>query len=250
MMQDATRISGIGERDSNIVKQIQNRLNQSESGRLKVDVVFCSRTKSAVKDYQQRVFNSFSPPLEINGKVKPLTWERLFVDMQLRNVPSSPLLEEVLKIARPEIGVHEDSQGSNKGARVTEYLNSVGLDGGYPWCAAFVYWCFEQETARLMMVNPLVRAAVGLEHWKRTGGIKTGTLEDVKNPLLIEPGNVFVFGTGHGKGHTVIVTGMRDDYILSIEGNTNAVLSAEGGEVFEVWRRIERINRGFIGYGE
>ena len=114
MMQDATRIIGIGERDSNIVKQIQNRLNQSESGRLKVDVVFCSRTKSAVKAYQQRVFNSFSPPLEINGKVKPLTWERLFAGAKMRNVHSSPLLKGVLKIARQENGYKLGALAENR----------------------------------------------------------------------------------------------------------------------------------------
>src|SRR5262245_40645976 len=53
-----------------------------------------------------------------------------------------------VKIAEGEAdkGVHET--GPNTGAVVRTYQGSDGLkmdpDTGYPWCASFVCWCFEQ----------------------------------------------------------------------------------------------------------
>ncbi|MDO9398448.1 MAG: CHAP domain-containing protein [Herbiconiux sp.] len=39
-------------------------------------------------------------------------------------------------------GVREVNH-SNTGRDVNKYLESTGLGGGYPWCAAFVRWCME-----------------------------------------------------------------------------------------------------------
>jgi hypothetical protein len=163
-------------------------------------------------------------------------------------VITSPLLVEAIKTARQEIGVREDPPGSNSGPRIKEYLNSVKLGPDYPWCAAFVYWCFEQASVRLNRVNPVVRTAACMNHWKRTKGVKILTLEAVYNPLLIEPGDVFIISLGHGKGHTGIVTGIEDDYIQTIEGNTNAGHSANGGSVLALRRKIDTISQGFIKY--
>ena len=42
-----------------------------------------------------------------------------------------------------QVGVREQG-GNNHGSEVKMYLNSVGLGESYPWCAAFVSWCFLQ----------------------------------------------------------------------------------------------------------
>ena len=162
-------------------------------------------------------------------------------------VISSPLLVEAIKTARQEIGVSEDPPGSNNGPRIKEYLNSVKLGPGYPWCAAFVYWCFERASVRLNRANPLVKTATCMNHWRRTKGVKILSLEAVYNPSLIEPGTVFIISLGNGKGHTGIVTGIGKSYIQTIEGNTNAGYSANGGGVFELRRKIDSI-MGFIKY--
>lgn len=166
----------------------------------------------------------------------------------ITTVITSPLLVEAIKIARQEIGVSEDPPGSNSGPRIKEYLNSVKLGPGYPWCAAFVFWCFEQASVKLNRANPVVNSAACMNHWRRTKGMKILTLEAVYNPLLIEPGAVFIIRLGHGKGHTGIVTGIADGYIQTIEGNTNAGHSANGGSVLALQRRIDTINQGFIKY--
>lgn len=59
--------------------------------------------------------------------------------------------DEVVKVALAEVGVTEVPLGSNSGPRVRQYQAATELAGtGWPWCAAFVEWC-----------------------WKRVGGIDT-----------------------------------------------------------------------------
>jgi len=166
----------------------------------------------------------------------------------LNIILTPPLLATVLTIARGEIGVKETPPGSNRGPRVEEYLKSVHLGAGYAWCAAFVYWCFEQSSVGLNRVNPLPRTASCLDHWNKTNGIKISSQKAIADPLLIEPGDIFIIRNHGIKGHTGIVAGISGDYIRTIEGNTNMFQSFEGIGVMEHQRRIDSINVGFIKY--
>jgi cell wall-associated NlpC family hydrolase len=159
-----------------------------------------------------------------------------------------PLLALLLIIARKELGVKELPPGSNRGPRVEGYLKSVHLGPGYAWCAAFVYWCFEQASAGLNRVNPLPRTGSCLDHWNKTRGQKITSQQALTDPTLIEPGDVFIIRSKGIKGHTGIVVGICDGYIHTIEGNTNAFHSSEGEGVLELQRKIESINVGFIRY--
>jgi hypothetical protein len=161
---------------------------------------------------------------------------------------SSPLRDAVLKTALGEVGVCEDPPGSNRGRRVEEYLRSVYTGAGNAWCAAFVYWCYEQASAGLNRVNPLVRTAGCMQHWLHTKGLKTTAAEALHDPSLIHSGAVFIISRGGGKGHTGIVTGVFEDCIETIEGNSNADHSAEGGSVCRLRRKLEEVNVGFILY--
>ena len=243
-----SRIITIGEQDIAIVIAIQSQLNHQGFGPIIEDGIFGRTTKCAIKAYQNRVFYRFSDPIEMDGNVGPKTWAGLFEGVNERAKASSPLLEAVVKIARQEIGVSEDPPGSNRGPRVEEYLNSVRMGPGYPWCAAFVYWCFEKASAQLNRVNPLIKTASCLQHWSMTKGFKVLYPDAIQNPLLIVPGTVFIINRGKGKGHTGIVTGIRSSFIQTIEGNTNSFHSAEGFGVIALQRRIDTINGGFIKY--
>lgn len=161
---------------------------------------------------------------------------------------TSPLLTQVLIIAHHEIGVVETPPGSNSGPVVNQYLSSVKLKPGAPWCAAFVYWCFEQASTRLNRINPLPRSGSCLYHWRKTKGSKITTAEAIGNPSLIAPGCVFIINLGKGKGHMGIVVSVQDDCIHTIEGNTNTSHSANGIGVFALERKIGRITGGFIKY--
>ena len=171
-----------------------------------------------------------------------------FITIGDQTISTSPLIIEVLKFAQKEIGVSEKPPGSNRGARVEEYLSSVKIGPGNAWCAAFVYWCFQQASLNLNRVNPLVRTAGCMQHWRNTIGVKIASADAISNPSLIKPGAIFIIRRGGGKGHTGIVTGIRAGCIQTIEGNTNSSRSAEGGSVCELWRKLETINMGFIMY--
>ena len=242
------RIIGIGEKDAAIVQQIQIRLNELGCGPVAADGVFGKMTAGAVKDFQSRHCDVRCNPLVVDGKVGIQTWSSLFDVVGIPGYVTSPLIVEVLKIARKEIGVCEVPPGSNRGPVVNEYLKSVGLRPGFAWCASFVFWCFAMAAAKLNIENPLVKTAGCMEHWRKTAGVKILSVDAINNPSLIRPGAIFIINRGAGKGHTGIVTNIRGGYIQTIEGNTNAGLSAEGGGVCELWRKINTINVGFILY--
>lgn len=243
-----SRIIMMGEQDATIVKQIQIRLNELGCGPMDVDGLFGKMTAGAVKAFQSRHCDLYGFPLVIDGKVGISTWLTLFGGWHSNRMAPSPLIMYVLDLAKREIGVREEPPGSNSGPEVNKYLASVGLGPGYAWCAAFVFWCFEQVTAKMNRENPLVKTAGCMEHWRRTGGEKIPAKDAVANPSLIGPGCIFIISRGSGQGHTGIVKGVQDGYIQTIEGNTNKDRSADGGGVFELTRKIVTINTGFIKY--
>jgi hypothetical protein len=243
-----SKIIMMGELDSSIVKQIQNRLNELGCGPIDVDGVYGRMTVNAVKAYQSRHCDTYGVPLRIDGRVGALTWTGLFGGGIANSSALSPLQINVLEIASKEIGVVEDPPGSNSGPVVNKYLSSVGLEPGYAWCAGYVFWCFGEAAAKLNRVNPVVKTAGCIDHWRRTLGYKIAAKGAIANPALIEPGSIFIMSRGGGQGHTGIVKSVNDGYINTIEGNTNSSFSAEGGGVFELCRKISSINIGFIKY--
>jgi hypothetical protein len=243
-----SRIIAIGDKDSSIVKEIQSQLNLVGCGPIDVDGIYGKNTFNAVKTFQGWHCDKRGNPLVIDGKVGSLTWASLFDIISTSSRATTELLAEVLKIAKKEIGVLEDPPGSNKGLRVEDYIRSVSRVPGDAWCAAFVYWCFDQACIQLTRQNPLVKTGICMEHWKKTAGEKIVSKDAIDNPLLVEPGCVFIINHGNGRGHTGLVVSIENGYINTIEGNTNNNHSAEGVGVFELHRKINTINAGFIRY--
>ena len=66
--------------------------------------------------------------------------------------------EQILDIARGELGTTESPTGSNK----TKYGAWYGLNG-QPWCMIFIQWCFDRAgvklPARTASCGALMRAA-------------------------------------------------------------------------------------------
>jgi len=234
--------------DATIVSEIQALLNERGSGPIVVDGQFGKETLHAVKVYQSQHCDAHGHPLAIDGIVGQETWYSLF-DLPLP-VPHSDsrLLNEVLRIAIKEIGVSEDPPGSNKGKRVEEYLRSVHLGPGFPWCAAFIYWLFHWASINLEVKNPVWDTPGCMQHWKKTTGLRIFLKEALNDPTLLEPGVIFIISRGDGRGHTGLITGIHDGYIETIEGNTNDGHSAEGVKVCALRRKISSINLGFIKY--
>jgi hypothetical protein len=138
------------------------------------------------------------------------------------------LPEKALDIAQRQIGVEEKPRGSNRGPEVDQYIRSVGLDpaGKHAWCMAFVFWCHQEAADILGVINPMLKTAGVLLQWQRR--------KQQYRVLEPRPGDVFIMDYGKGLGHTGIVERVDNDYVYTIEGNTNDEGSREG---FEVCRR-------------
>lgn len=138
-----------------------------------------------------------------------------------------PLVTKALEIAQSQNGVRE--VGNNAGKRVGEYLRSVGLDTGNPWCAAFVYWCIDKAAADLKVRNPFVRTGgcAVIDAWAKRNEISENKPE---------PGDVFLRrGTVAGvyrASHTGFVTEVNGTHFETWEGNTNLAGGREGIGVF------------------
>jgi CHAP domain len=258
------RIIKLGEADAQIVKALKKRLNQllvlDSDAKRKLnasDPNFGPSMKQVVKLFQARHVDSLGRPLKQDGEIGSLTWEALFGSQSVpaSDKPGSPLLEQVLTQAKGEEArqVREVPRNSNRGPQVDAYLKRVGVSPGLSWCCAFVYWCFDEAAKALALTNPMVRTAGCLDHWNRSPAQGAGRImaaQAVRNPGLVRSGMVFIMDHGGGLGHTGLVEKVEGGLITTIEGNTDASRSREGGGVFRLTRKLVEVNKGFIAYGD
>ncbi len=250
------RIIAKGETSKSIVKAIQNQLNAKGCGPVAVDGDFGNQTASAVKLFQSRNSDQNGNPLLADGKIGPVTWAILFGadSVPVADTSNSPLLSKVLEVAASQIGVIEQPPFSNRGPEIDNYLRTVGLNpaaDSYPWCAAFVYWCFNTAAAQLGRSNPLYKTAGVLEHWRNAKGALLLKDDAVANPAKIKPGFIFIIDHGGGNGHTGLVESVNGGFITTIEGNTNNDGSRNGYGVLRLTnRKINAITKGFIDYSK
>jgi hypothetical protein len=259
-MQYPGRVIKMGETDARVVKALKVALNRAlvlkGAQALQLDPDnprFGPQMKAAVQLFQARSVDRFGAPLKPDGEVGAISWAALF---SVDEVPSavdanSSLLTKALEIAASQLGVVEVPRNSNRGPEVEAYLKRVGLGGGYAWCCAFTYWCADEAAKALGRANPVVKTAGCLDHWARSkaaGASRVTKAHAVADPSLVQPGMMFIMDFGGGKGHTGYVTEVLGGQIHTIEGNTDASLTREGGGVYRLTRKLVDINKGFIDY--
>jgi cell wall-associated NlpC family hydrolase len=243
------RIIRKGESDAAIIIAIQKQLVANGIGSFQFIGKYGPKTFAAVKLFQSTHTDQLGNPLIIDGEVGALTWAALFGKSTVPTITAfGDLAVEVLKVARSQVGIMEVPAGSNSGREVNEYLQSVNCGPGNFWCAAFIYWCFQKATVNLGRQNPLVKTAGCLDHWRRTQGAKVLSRQAVDNPSSISPGAVFIIDHGQGFGHTGLVAKVEGGMIHTIEGNSNPGGGRNGLGVFNIVRKINMINKGFIVY--
>jgi hypothetical protein len=238
------------------VRAIQHRLNQLGCGRVDEDGDFGAQTEEAVQLFQARSADQFGNPLVVDGRVGPTTWAALFAaEIPPATVAGTRIQQKAVEVASSQIGKMEDPLGSNRGPEVDAYLRSVGLnpaEDSFPWCAAFVYFCFEKAAAQLGVPNPAIKDAGVIDCWNKAGVTpvhRIATSEASSVPSLVKPGMVFVLKTGAATGHMGLIEKVEGARLTTIEGNTNLNGSREGIGVFRrVGRTITSVNLGFLDY--
>lgn len=139
-----------------------------------------------------------------------------------------PEVKRALEVAASQLGVREIGN-TNRGEEVDAYLLSTGNGPGYPWCAAYVYWCIERMARELRIEVPFLKSAYcpTISNWARGNSIL------FEKP---EPGDVFLLYLPY-KGkvtarHTGFVEKVEGGQFVALEGNTNLDGSRDGYGVF------------------
>ena len=140
--------------------------------------------------------------------------------------------EQALLYAIAEIGVRESPSGSNSGPRVNEYLASAGLGPGYPWCMAFLHFCFRR--AGLVLDHPNLASVGFFESWARSNGYLVPTPE--RGDLVC-----YRFDGDDWPDHVGIVERVEGGTIYTVEGNTALGNDANGGMVMRRSRPLHRV---------
>lgn len=143
--------------------------------------------------------------------------------------PSS-IRESVRKTYMSQVGVRELT-GKNDGVQVEKYLAYVWLKKGQPWCASYVSWSFGQNGIKKARSGGCVQLMEqGVVIYKTTKVLELPRAGDVFFLYYPEKGRV---------AHTGFVDKWTDNYVTTVEGNTNGAGSREGNGVY-IKKRLKR----------
>ena len=141
----------------------------------------------------------------------------------------------LIETAQSQIGVRE-ATGHNDGVQVELYLEVSNLKRGNPWCAAFVAWCFKQCS----IAAPI--SAYCPDWFKKNVVYKRGVTKSFAE-CNVRKGDVFgiYFPELKRIAHEGLIESIHNDYITTVEGNTNDMLSREGDGVYRKRRQIRQV---------
>ena len=155
----------------------------------------------------------------------------------------STFTKTLVTLATKEVGV-EEIDGTNCGPRVNEYKGATNLPAkeSWPWCAAFICWlvreaiiaCDIPETETFK--RPKTAGAWDFENWSKRQGNETNTKRDPGDD--IKAGDIVIFKFSH---IGLAVDNPDGGTIETIEGNTDASGSREGGGVFRKTRKLSQV---------
>ncbi|SDN17799.1 hypothetical protein SAMN05421813_1632 [Daejeonella rubra] len=176
----------------------------------------------------------------------------------------------VRQIYTSQIGIRE--KHSNSGAEVEKYLRYVNLPKGNPWCAAFVCWVFGQanvENPRTGWSPDLFKGSKVIWDKVESRKLKAKSLsgesgnmrqdpiaigsrkyayptsQTTDNRQQVTPGTGDIFGIYFPDkkriAHIGFIDQWQEDWVITVEGNTNMEGSREGDGVYRKRRPVKSI---------
>lgn len=137
---------------------------------------------------------------------------------------------KLVAVAAGEVGVRESPAGSNRVKYNTWFYGREVSGSSYPWCCAFVCWCFAQAG-----LAGLVRRTGGcttMMNWFKARG-------RLVEPKQARPGDLvfYQFDQDAYADHIGIVERVSESGLTAIEGNTSVTSQDNGGAVMRRTRR-------------
>jgi len=146
-------------------------------------------------------------------------------------------MSKVIEVAIKEVGVQENPPNSNNVKYNTWIYGKVVSGAKYPWCGAFVSWCYSMAGFQIRG-GGYAKGFIGCQY----------AVANIKKwgRLITEPkaGDVVFFDwEGDGKfDHTgLFVSNLPNGNFKTIEGNTAVGNDSNGGSVMERERKYKNV---------
>ncbi|NBP57951.1 hypothetical protein EBU71_15720, partial [bacterium] len=212
--------------------------------------------------------SDYGPQKDLNGSTEPIADPSSvpvsppsYVDDSVGSSSGiiSDFAKEMVRIASTQVGVTESPPNSNKGSQVEVYQDSTSLGKGswptvrsadsWPWCAAFITWLFKTASQKpgisYSFKLPTTAGAWDYENWAKSNSKYVDSFynQNYSNrpigskPITdILPGDIVCFDFSH---IGLSVGTLNNGRVDTIEGNTDAAGSREGGGVFKKSRKLD-----------
>lgn len=120
--------------------------------------------------------------------------------------------QQIINVAKAELGVTENPVGSNNVKYNTEYYGGAVSGTSYPWCAVFLWWVFKHANASSLFCGGQKTAAVQFIYNYYNGQGRVYSTPKPGDLAIITPANF---------GHTGLVISVSGNSYTTIEGNSS-----------------------------
>ena len=143
---------------------------------------------------------------------------------------------QILTLAKGQLGVKEVPSGSNTVKYNTEYYGRTVAGSAYPWCCVFIWWLFHYLGAdNLFFGGGKTASCTTLMQYAKQH--KLWVTKDYKPGDLI----LFNFDSDSAAEHIGICESTNAGYITCIEGNTSITSDDNGGSVMRRTRPLRQV---------
>ena len=142
-------------------------------------------------------------------------------------------VNEILTLAREQIGVSESPPGSNNVKYNTAYYGRKVSGSSYPWCCVFIWWLFREcGASKLFFGGEKTASCTALMKYAKNHGLWVTS--------GFRPGDLILynFNSDSYAEHIGICESATKKTVTCIEGNTSTTSDDNGGKVMRRTRNL------------